>query len=64
MSDEEEGTRLDIQHRGWKAVNGGRNYIAPIDKVLGDEGAGKKVIDIGTGELNGVYPPNCVELTW
>lgn len=50
MADEEERTRLNIQHEGWKAVNGGKNYLAPIDKVLINEGEGKRVLDIGTGE--------------
>jgi hypothetical protein len=47
--DEEEERRLNIQHRGWKATNGGKNYVAPMDEVLGDSGEGKRIIDIGTG---------------
>jgi hypothetical protein len=49
MADEEEERRLNIQHRGWKATNGGKNYVAPMDKVLVTEGEGKRIIDIGTG---------------
>jgi hypothetical protein len=49
MIDEEEERRLNIQHRGWKATNGGKNYVAPMDKVLNNGGEGKRIIDIGTG---------------
>lgn len=49
MADEEEERRLNIQHRGWKATNGGKNYVAPMDKVLINDGEGKRIIDIGTG---------------
>jgi hypothetical protein len=51
MIDEEEERRLNIQHRGWKATNGGRNYVAPMDQVLGNDGDEKRIIDIGTGTL-------------
>jgi ubiquinone/menaquinone biosynthesis C-methylase UbiE len=49
MIDEEEERRLNIQHRGWKATNGGKNYVAPMDQALGMHGDGKRIIDIGTG---------------
>jgi len=49
-ADEKDERRLNIQHRGWKATNGGRNYVAPMDDVLINGGEGKRVIDIGTGK--------------
>jgi hypothetical protein len=54
MVDEEEERRLNIQHRGWKATNGGKNYVAPMDKVLNNCGEGTRIIDIGTG-MNYIY---------
>lgn len=33
-------------------MNGGKNYLAPIDQVLLNGGEGKRVIDIGTGKLS------------
>ena len=42
--------RLDDQHMGFKARQGGVNYVAPIKEVLGTNGTGKRVLDVGTGK--------------
>lgn len=45
--------RLDVQHRAFKAMQGGKNYWAPIDEVLkaaGEVDEEKRLLDVGTGE--------------
>ncbi|ORY34225.1 S-adenosyl-L-methionine-dependent methyltransferase, partial [Naematelia encephala] len=41
--------RLDAQHYGFKAAQAGKNYIGPMDEALPNGGAGKRILDIGTG---------------
>nr|ADE10096.1 AdoMet-MTases [Tremella fuciformis] len=48
-ADQQELDRLDHQHYGFKARQGGKNYLAPIKAVLGNDGRGKRILDVGTG---------------
>ncbi|KAK4685759.1 hypothetical protein P7C73_g4386, partial [Tremellales sp. Uapishka_1] len=48
-SDEQELARLDAQHAGFKAAQGGKNYWAPFAEALPNEGADKMCLDIGVG---------------
>ncbi|KAK4686879.1 hypothetical protein P7C73_g3245, partial [Tremellales sp. Uapishka_1] len=50
QSDDQEIERLTVQHRALKQVQKGKNYLSPIDAVLGGErNDGKRLLDIGTG---------------
>lgn len=43
--------RLDVQHKAIKAMQGGKNYLAPIDEALKHvDGEERRVLDVGTGQ--------------
>ncbi|KAK4685762.1 hypothetical protein P7C73_g4385, partial [Tremellales sp. Uapishka_1] len=50
-ADEIEAERLNHQHRGHKAVQGGKNYLAPVDEHLNvvNTAYTPRVLDVGTG---------------
>ena len=42
--------RLDLQHKAFKAMQGDKNYLAPIDLALKLQGGEEKtLLDVGTG---------------